>query len=186
MFPYFPHWPSQSEGQWGKRSLYWPLMQEKHKFGDSQRDSCKDMTHIDLEIPHYLKGYVVVEALLPTSAYWNNQRKGKLNATLLRIQAESAVEIQGASVSHRSPEQPPKAGGLQPDRSWQFCQYPIHLHAYGALRCLLNENKYFGHWKLGMTRESTVCEEKNEEGSGHWESISHLTRHNKLSPHLAA
>lgn len=127
MFPYFPHWPSQSEGQWGKCSLYWHLMQEKHKFGDSQRDSCKDMTHIDLEIPHYLKGYVVVEALLPTSAYWNNQRKGKLNATLLRIQTESAVEIQGASVSHRSPEQPPKAGGLQPDSSANIQYTCMHM-----------------------------------------------------------
>lgn len=44
-------------------------MQEKRKFGDSQRDSCEGIANIDLESPHYLKGYMIVEDSSPIPGY---------------------------------------------------------------------------------------------------------------------
>ena len=40
---------------------------EKREFGDIQRDACEDGTHINLEVPHYLKRYVDVGSFTPCS-----------------------------------------------------------------------------------------------------------------------
>lgn len=40
------------------------LQQEKYELTDNQIDSCADMTHMNLEIPHYLKGCMDARSLV--------------------------------------------------------------------------------------------------------------------------
>lgn len=74
---------------------------------------------MNLEIPHYLKGYTDIRRFVSYSwsLKWPEHTKEilKLSAKLLGIQTESAVEIQGASVLHRRPEKHPEACGIWHD-----------------------------------------------------------------------
>lgn len=86
------------------------------EFGGNQIDSCRDTTHVNLEIPHYLKGYMATRSFVSYSCLLKQpecrKENLKLDTKLLRIKTEGAVEIQEASVRHQSPEKPLEAYGI--------------------------------------------------------------------------